>query len=76
MACEAPVQTRSSVPKPLTSGAKAGGRFGKQDFIYQPETDTYRCPAGDRLTWRFTAVEHGLDLSRYWFEPGGLLAVA
>ena len=23
-------------PKPLTSGAKAGGRFGKQDFVYQP----------------------------------------
>ena len=21
--------------------------FGKQDFIYQPETDTYRCPAGE-----------------------------
>jgi hypothetical protein len=32
-------------PKPLTSGAKADGRFGKQDFIYQPETNTYRCPA-------------------------------
>ena len=25
------------VPKPLTSGAKAEGRFGKQDFIYVPE---------------------------------------
>jgi len=22
------------VPKPLTSGAKAAGRFGKQDFVY------------------------------------------
>ena len=22
------------VPKPLTSGAKADGRFGKQDFVY------------------------------------------
>ena len=22
------------VPKPLTSGAKAEGRFGKQDFVY------------------------------------------
>ena len=25
------------VPKPLTSGAKAEGRFGKQDFVYQPK---------------------------------------
>jgi len=29
-------------PKPLTSGAKAEGRWGKQDFVYQPDTDTYR----------------------------------
>ncbi len=45
------------VPKPLTSGAKADGRFGKQDFIYLPDEDAYRCPAGERLTWRFTGVE-------------------
>jgi hypothetical protein len=46
VACEAAGVT-PIVPKPLTSGAKADGRFGKQGFIYQPETDTYRCPAGD-----------------------------
>jgi hypothetical protein len=33
-------------PKPLTSGAKADGRFGKQDFVYDPGEDVYRCPAG------------------------------
>jgi transposase len=27
------------VPKPMTSGAKADGRFGKQDFVYLPEQD-------------------------------------
>jgi hypothetical protein len=32
------------VPKPLTSGTQADGRFGKQDFVYDPE-DVYRCPA-------------------------------
>jgi hypothetical protein len=42
-------------PKPLTSGAKASGRFGKQDFVYQAESDTYRCPAGETLTRRFTS---------------------
>lgn len=38
------------VPKPLASGAEAARRFGKQDFIYLPEADEYRCPAGQRLT--------------------------
>lgn len=49
MACE---QARivPYVLKPLTSGAKAKGRFGKQDFIYITEDDAYRCPAGERLT--------------------------
>jgi hypothetical protein len=26
-----------TLPKPLTSGAKSQGRFGKQDFVYVPE---------------------------------------
>jgi hypothetical protein len=54
------------VPKPLTSGAKAESRFGKQDFVYIVEDDEYRCPAGERLTWRFDNVEHGLTLRNYW----------
>ena len=35
-----------TLPKPMTSGAKSQGRFGKQDFVYVPEKDVYRCPAG------------------------------
>ena len=54
------------VPKPLTSGSKAKGRFGKQDFIYEADVDEYRCPAGQRLIWRFTSVEHGMTLHSYW----------
>jgi len=54
------------VPRPLTSGAKADGRFGKQDFVYNPEQDVYRCPAGERLSWRMTTVENGMTLHRYW----------
>jgi len=54
------------VPKPLTSGAKAEGRFGKQDFIYIPEEDVYRCPVGERLTWRYDNVERGQRLRHYW----------
>lgn len=55
-----------TLPKPLTSGAKSEGRFGKQDFVYLPEEDVYRCPAGERLKYYYTNVENGLNLRRYW----------
>jgi transposase len=55
-----------TLPKPLTSGAKSQGRFGKQDFVYLPGEDVYRCPAGERLKYYFTAEEHGQQLRRYW----------
>ena len=65
LACE-PLSVTPYVPKPLTSGSKAAGRFGKQDFVYIPEEDAYRCPADQRLTWRFTSVEKGMTLHSYW----------
>jgi transposase len=55
-----------TMPKPMTSGAKSEGRFGKQDFAYLPEDDVYRCPAGERLKYYYTNVENGLKLRRYW----------
>jgi hypothetical protein len=55
-----------TLPKPLTSGAKSEGRFGKQDFVYLPAEDVYRCPAGERLTYRYTNEEAGKVLRRYW----------
>src|SRR6202012_4962257 len=55
-----------TLPKPMTSGAKAKGRFGKQDFVYSSEEDLYRCPAGERLTYRFTNEEDGKTMRRYW----------
>ena len=54
------------VPKPLSSTAKADGRFGKQDFAYVPERDAYRCPAGNLLPHHMTTVEKGITLHRYW----------
>jgi transposase len=54
------------VPKPLTSSGRKSGRFTKQDFVYEPERDQYRCPAGEALTWRFVSVEHGLNLDVYF----------
>ena len=44
------------VPKPMTSSAKADGRFNKTDFIYDAKADEYQCPAGQRLIWRFSGV--------------------
>ena len=55
-----------TLPKPMRSGAKSQGRFGKQDFVYLPEEDVYRCPAGEHLKYYFTATEHGQQLRRYW----------
>jgi hypothetical protein len=54
-----------TLPKPQTSGSKAKGRFGKQDFVYLADEDVYRCPAGERLIYRFTNQENGLTLRRY-----------
>jgi hypothetical protein len=54
------------VPKPLTSGSRADGRFDKRDFIYNAKRDEYRCPAGKRAIWRFSTVEDGLTIHKYW----------
>jgi transposase len=64
-----------TLPKPMTSGAKADGRFGKQDFVYIVAEDVYRCPAGEKLIYRFTRFEHGLDLRRYWTNACGGCAI-
>ena len=55
-----------TLPKPHTSSAKADGRFGKQDFVYLPEEDAYRCPAGEQLPYRFTCEEDGKLIRHYW----------
>jgi transposase len=70
LACE-PLGVMPYVPKPLTSGAKAKGRFGKQDFIYVADDDVYRCPAGERLTRHSTSVEDGMTLHIYWTTKCG-----
>ena len=37
------------VPKPDRSPARSSGHFTKSEFQYDAATDTYRCPAGQRL---------------------------
>ncbi|KZC15602.1 transposase [Rhodanobacter sp. FW510-R12] len=65
VACEE-VGITAYVPRPQTSNNQAKGLFGKRDFVYLSETDSYRCPAGQSLIWRFTTVEKGLTLHCYW----------
>jgi hypothetical protein len=55
-----------TLPKPMTSGAKSDGRFGKQDFAYLAQEDVYRSPAGEKLVYRYTTEENGQNLRRDW----------
>ena len=55
-----------TLPKPQTSGAKSAGRFGKQDFVFLPEENAYRCPAGEKLKYYYTSEEKGRKLNNYW----------
>jgi hypothetical protein len=55
------------VPKPMTSNAKAAGRFDKTDFIYIAKDDEYQCPAGERAIYRFSTLEkNDMDMQVYW----------
>jgi transposase len=60
-----------TLPKPMTSGAKSEGRFGKQDFLYLEPQDAYRCPAGEWLTYRYSNIEQGKTMRRYWTNACG-----
>ncbi len=64
-----------TLPKPMTSGAKSEGRFGKQDFVYLEAHDAYRCPAGKWLTYRYSNVEQGKTMRRYWTNVCGQCAL-
>src|SRR6185295_18420206 len=56
-----------TVSKPNTSNAAAFGRFDKADFVYVADEDIYRCPAGQRLTYRMVSEETDGKMVRvYW----------
>ena len=54
------------VAKPKTSPNKAKGQFDRSRFKYIRDDDEYECPAGERLTYRFTRTEAGKEVRRYW----------
>ena len=46
--------------------ARAEGRFDRRDFVYDRESNSYICPAGEKLTYRMTTTEAGKAMHRYW----------
>ncbi len=65
----------SYVPKPYTSGSRAAGRYGKNDFTFNSDENAYRCPASETQTYRFTSVEKGQTLHSYWTTKYGMCAL-
>jgi transposase len=54
------------LPRPQTSDKRLKGLFGRDRFRYEPDSNTYRCPAGESLIWRYRSVEGGRTLDTYW----------
>ena len=65
LACDE-ANIRTYLPRPLTSASPKLGLFSKRDFRYHAEDDEYECPAGKRAILRFTSVEKGLVIHKYW----------
>lgn len=53
------------VAKPPTSKSGPQGRFTKDAFVYDAETDAYTCPAGERLSFRYESLEKGRQKRHY-----------
>jgi transposase len=54
------------IPKNFTSTSRADGRYDKSDFVYVRKRDVYRCPAGQYAIRRFTTIEKGMAIHKYW----------
>jgi len=65
------------VSKPLVSKNTARGLFGKEKFVYEADGDCYRCPAKERLDFRFETQEGDKKFRYYWTKacPGCALKV-
>ena len=53
------------IPKANTSANKKLGLYGKEEFIYDSERDSYQCPGKAELTYRYTTIESGRE-TRYY----------
>jgi hypothetical protein len=48
-----------------TSANTKQGLFTKADFVYEAHSDSYLCPAGERLSFKFATTELGRDIKYY-----------
>lgn len=55
----------ATVPRADTSGSRVHGLYVKADFVYDPDADVYRCPAGEALIYRSTVEQQGLRMRNY-----------
>ena len=53
------------LPQVNNSPSERAGLFGKKDFSYDPQIDSYRCPAGQQLTKRREVIDKGRRLFNY-----------
>jgi transposase len=60
------------VSKPLVSKNTSRGLWGKEKFVYEADGDFYRCPAGERLTFRFQSKERKQKRFRYYWTTACL----
>lgn len=56
------------VPKGDTSGSEKKGIFNRSMFKYDALKDVYICPAQKALTYRFTGLEAGLNIRKYFLD--------
>jgi transposase len=54
-----------TIAKPYTSVNQHRGLYTKEEFIYDSVRDTYRCPQGAELEFRFDTVEAGRPIRYY-----------
>ena len=59
------------VPQPTWRRNDKRGLYSKEDFTYQSESDTYRCPAGEELTNRFKSREKDRTIYYYMTDACG-----
>jgi hypothetical protein len=51
------------IPLPCNSSSnKRSGLYGKEDFRYDAEVNCYLCPAGQKLTYRFSSQRNGREI--------------
>jgi Transposase DDE domain len=53
------------IARPITSANQKLGLFSTDDFTDEAATDTYGCPAGEVLSFRFDTVELGRHIRNY-----------